>query len=317
MKVLISGGAGFVGSHFRKRMLDDGHEVTIVDPKAQLWSGPGYIVIDDIRRFITIYPADSFDLVIHCAAVVGGRAKIEGDPMAIAANLAIDSDVFRWLVKSCRKNPPHLIYFSSSAIYPVELQTRRLNCALGEGLVNLDTSRFGMPDQIYGFAKFAGEVLAKHAREEYGLPVTIYRPFSGYGEDQSLDYPFPSIVKRVVDGENPVLIWGSGEQQRDFIHIDDIVEAVLTTYKTLVGQTLNLGSGKGISFKALAQKVGVTLGRAGRIKIVTDATKPEGVFARVADTYEMEQHYKPKISLEQGIERQIAALGKRLTEPVD
>ena len=71
-----------------------------------------------------------------------------------------------------------------------------------------------------------------------------YRPFSGYGEDQSFDYPFPSLIRRVLNKEAPITIWGSGDQCRDFIHIDDIVEAVMQTKDVLKpGEVLNLGSG--------------------------------------------------------------------------
>ena len=199
-----------------------------------------------------------------------------------------------------------MIYFSSSAVYPTELQERNRHCALSEALVDLNRKRFGLPDQTYGFAKFAGELLAKQAVERYGVEVVIYRPFSGYGSDQALDYPFPSIIQRVKNRENPITIWGSGDQERDFIHIDDIVEAVLATYDKLEpGSTLNLGTGIATSFLHLAN---LALAAAEhQALIVADSTKPEGVFSRVADTFLLEKFYKPKISLVEGIERALTA----------
>lgn len=305
---MISGGAGFVGRAFTKRLLVDRHHVLIVDPDFKGGSDHGLStmtyhfewVVDDLRRFVTIRKADEFDLIIHCAAVVGGRLKIEGDPLAVATNLAIDADFFSWLSKG--KKPKRVIYFSSSAVYPTELQERNRHCALSEALVDLNRKRFGLPDQTYGFAKFAGELLAKQAVERYGVEVVIYRPFSGYDTDQALDYPFPSIIQRVKNREDPITIWGSGDQERDFIHIDDIVEAVLTTYDKLKpGETLNLGTGNSISFKKLANLACVVVGH--KAKIVCDSTKPEGVFSRIADVYKLEQWYKPKISLAEGITR--------------
>ena len=310
MRVMISGFAGFVGGHFANHLLAEGHEVIGVDIrlKKQLWMHQWQLpphnrldyVVDDLRRYVTLQSCDNFDLIIHCAAVVGGRLKIEGDPLAVATNLSIDADFFNWIARG--KRPKKVIYFSSSAVYPTELQTRMKHCALAEGLVDLNATRFGLPDQTYGFAKFAGELLAKQAVERYGVDVVIYRPFSGYGSDQALDYPFPSIIQRVANRENPITIWGSGDQQRDFIHIDDVAEAVLSTYDKLpAGTTLNLGTGNGISFMRLAELVCIIADH--RAEIVCDPTKPEGVFSRIADVYALEKWYKPKISLAQGIER--------------
>jgi nucleoside-diphosphate-sugar epimerase len=318
MKICITGFVGFVGSHFTRRLLTEGHQVTGVDIRlhkpewvrqSQQGTFPKMLyIVDDCRRFFKIEPASEYDLIIHCAAVVGGRLNIEGDPLAVATNLSIDAELWNWV---CRAKPtPRVIYFSSSAVYPAELQTERLHCVLAEGLVSLDATRFGLPDQTYGFAKFAGELLARQAVQHYGVEAVIYRPFSGYGEDQSLDYPFPSIIKRVAEREDPITIWGSGDQKRDFIHIDDIVDMVLATYhKMPAGTTLNLGSGEAMSFRRLAELVCWVAGH--RAEIVTDPTKPEGVFSRVADTYQMEQWgLKPKVSLLDGIKR---ALNKHLT----
>ena len=303
MRVIISGGVGFVGSHFANHLIRHGHKVTVVDINERglvPWGQQYEWVVDDLRRFVTIRNCDDFDLIIHCAAVVGGRLKIEGDPLAVATNLAVDASLFNWIARG--KKPKRVIYFSSSAVYPIELQERNRHCALSEALVDLNRKRFGLPDQTYGFAKFAGELLAKQAVEKYGVDVVIYRPFSGYGTDQALDYPFPSIIQRVKNREDPIVIWGSGDQERDFIHIDDIVEAVLATYDKLKpGSTLNLGTGIGTSFYSLAREAA---GIAGYFpEIVTDKTKPEGVFSRIADTFLLEQYYRPKISLAEGIKR--------------
>lgn len=307
MRICITGGAGFVGKAFAKRLLADNHDVLIVDPdenKMMFWDHKFQWCVDDLRRFVQVESCDQFDLIIHCAAVVGGRLKIEGDPLAVATNLSIDADFFNWIVRG--KKPKKVIYFSSSAVYPIELQQRNRHCALSEALVDLNRTRFGLPDQTYGFAKFAGELLAKQAVEKYGVNVVIYRPFSGYGTDQALDYPFPSIIQQVNRREDPITIWGSGDQERDFIHIDDIVEAVLATYERLpAGATLNLGTGIATSFKKLADLACVIAGH--KAKIVTDATKPEGVFSRIADVYELEKWYKPKILLSEGITRALTA----------
>jgi nucleoside-diphosphate-sugar epimerase len=307
MNVLISGGAGFVGRRFVQRFLADGCHVTVVDNLVSgvaphKWvgefRGPSAFYKQDIREFVKENNAGVYDLFLHLAAVVGGRVKIEGDPIAVATDLAIDSDIFNWLAHA--RKPPKLIYFSSSAVYPVELQRRNTLCKLSEGLTNFDSTRVGMPDLTYGWSKLTGEYLAQHAAKTYGLDVVIYRPFSGYGHDQSFDYPFPSIIRRIVRKENPIVVWGSGEQTRDFFHIDDIVDAVMTTmHKLKPGETLNLGSGVGTSFLQLANRACGLLDH--NVKIITDPRKPEGVFSRVADTWKLDSLYVAKRDLDYGI----------------
>jgi nucleoside-diphosphate-sugar epimerase len=318
-RACITGCCGFVGRHFTRYLLDAGWHVTGIDdlstglkiyewafkPKSKVHLEIHYC---DLRDFVRVTPPD-FDLIIHCAAVVGGRLKIEGDPLAVATDLAIDADFFRWV--SRKPNPTQkIVYFSSSAVYPVSFQGQA-KMRLSEHYVSFDDHAIGMPDQTYGWSKLSGELLARYAVKNYGLNVVIYRPFSGYGEDQDLAYPFPSIVKRVVDREDPIIIWGSGQQTRDFIHIDDVVEAVMATMHELKpGEVLNLGSGVGISFESLVLKTyDAVLGESNRfVKVASDITKPEGVFWRVADTTKLSLMYKPKVSLEEGIKRVVAHL---------
>ena len=322
MRILITGGAGFVGRAFAKRLLDDGYTVTIVDnmysgvPREDWMFQPNDIsklqlMIGDCRSFFnsappgSLWSASRFDLIIHCAAIVGGRIKIEDDPLEVAIDLAIDAEFFRWVTQA--KPSPKVVYFSSSAVYPLELQTREKHVALSEAFVDLNQNRWSKPDMTYGFTKFAGEYLAKFAREKYGLDVAIYRPFGGYGEDQDAKtYPFPAIIKRVVDGENPVMVWGSGDQERDFIHVDDIVECVLQTYPKLYGKVLNLGTGIPTSFFYLAELAAADMATrmgTGEASIRNDPLKPEGVFSRVADIHEMSKLYTPKITLAEGVKR--------------
>lgn len=308
--VLITGGCGFVGNAFAKRLAADGYDVMVVDNLVSTGSKERFDALTgctrarlDIRTFVAT-TAMEFDLIIHCAAIVGGRLMIEGDPLAVAEDLEIDASFFRWIAKA--KNEPQVIYFSSSAVYPIELQTKKFGVKLNETMTHFNGNRIGIPDFTYGWAKLTGEYLAKQAVDRYGANVVIYRPFSGYGEDQSFDYPFPSIIRRVVNGEDPITIWGSGDQCRDFIHIDDIVDCVLQTKNILKpGEVLNLGSGEPISFRDLVRKANsVVRPIYGELRAIKcDTTKPEGVFYRVADTYKLNQLYTPKVSLEEGIRR--------------
>ena len=309
MRVLVTGSHGFVGRHFVKHFADCGDEVTCIDnmlsgvPLEDWVHKPEKndklkIHFADCRTMLSAMNPGYYDLVVHCAAVVGGRMKIEHDTLAVATSMAIDAEFFNWVVRG--KKPPKVIYFSSPAAYPNIQQTCQFHEPLQEELLNFDVN-VGIPDKTYGWAKLSGEYLAKFACDEYGLDVHVYRPFGGYGDDQSFDYPFPSIIKRIVKGEDPVIVWGSGDQLRDFIYIDDVVDCVLATMDEPPGTTLNIGTGVGISFVELAQRACRVLGKG--LLVRNDPGKPEGVFSRVADITRMSKFYKPRITLEDGIER--------------
>lgn len=314
-KALVTGGCGFVGRHFVKWLLNHNYTVIIVDDLStglplEKWphhvSIPETMMSDvtfrhmDFRKFAGIEDS-RYDLIVHLAAVVGGRMTIEGDPLKVATDLAVDSVFFNWISKSDIP-PEHILYFSSSAVYPICDQTRERHLALHESMVDFNSESIGIPDMTYGWSKLSGEFLARYAVDQYGLNVSVYRPFSGYGEDQDFTYPFPSIIRRVGSKENPVVVWGSGNQVRDFIHIDDVVEAVFASLDVLKpGEALNLGSGVGTSFRELAETACQVIGHDARI--VNDDTKPEGVFARYGDCSKMLSFYTPRISLEEGIEK--------------
>lgn len=284
MKILITGNAGFVGREFMKQL--DGHDITGIDIVNGI----------DAREFFA-KDSTKFDLVIHLAAIVGGRATIEGNPLKVATDLAIDSDMFQWAL---RTRPDRTVYYSSSAAYPIAYQTHTVRYSLHESHIDLDSVM--SPDLTYGWAKLTGETLAKYASNE-GLRVHVFRPFSGYGEDQDLDYPFPSFIARGKRKENPFEIWGNGEQVRDFIHIEDVVRATLEAVKQDIQGPVNLGCGRATSFNELAKLVSAEVGYTPNIKHILGA--PEGVAYRVCDPSKLLTFYNPKISLEEGIRRAI------------
>jgi len=281
MKILITGDAGFVGRAFHRALAKQRHDITGID----LVNGK------EVRHFFATDDTQ-FDIVIHLAAIVGGRMTIEGNPLSVASDLAIDADMFQWAL---RTRPKHIVYFSSSAAYPIFLQKLPYQQKLREIDINLEHIR--TPDFTYGWAKLSGEMLASYARAE-GLKVTVLRPFSGYGSDQALDYPFPSFIERAKRKADPFEVWGRGTQVRDFVHIDDVVGATFAAVINDV-KTMNICTGRPTSFIELAEMVMLQANYLAPIKNNLDA--PIGVEYRVGDTTQMFQVYEPKISLEEGI----------------
>lgn len=281
MKILITGDAGFVGRAFHRALAKQRHDITGID----LVNGK------EVRHFFAT-DNTQFDIVIHLAAIVGGRMTIEGNPLSVASDLAIDADMFQWALKT---RPKHIVYFSSSAAYPIFLQRLAYQQKLREIDINLEHIR--TPDFTYGWAKLSGEMLASYARAE-GLKVTVLRPFSGYGSDQALDYPFPSFIARAKRKADPFEVWGRGTQVRDFVHIDDVVGA---TFAAVINDVsvMNICSGRPTSFIELAEMVMLQANYLAPIKNNLDA--PIGVEYRVGDPTRMLQVYEPKISLEEGI----------------
>lgn len=240
-----------------------------------------------------------FDLVVHLAAIVGGRATIEGQPMTVASDLAIDADLWQFVL---RTRPGRVVYYSSSAAYPTSLQTRTYHRPLTETDIDLDDIR--SPDLTYGLVKLVGEIGAKFVAAE-GIAVHVLRPFSGYGEDQALDYPFPSFIDRAARRNKPFKVWGDGTQVRDFIHIDDVIGATLAAVEQDVRVPANIGTGRPTSFNQLAAMCQQAAGYEAPLFHVESA--PTGVHYRVADPSLMLGFYRPRITLEEGIARALHA----------
>lgn len=289
MQILITGSHGFVGRAFRRAL--PYAQLTLVDLKNGV----------DCRNFFKL-ETKRYDLVIHLAAIVGGRMTIENEPISLAVDLAIDAEFAMWAL---RTRQPYIVYFSSSAAYPIALQTAAKKHRLKEKDINF--IKIGQPDMTYGWTKLTGEVLAEYLRAE-GVKVLTLRPFSGYGTDQDLSYPFPSIIERAIANANPFEIWGSANTTRDFIHIDDVVDATVEMVKNHCNQTVNLCTGRPTTFFELAQLALTTLGNTDKRKFAILKDKPAGVAYRVGDPAKMSEYYTPKISLEEGVERAIRGI---------
>jgi UDP-glucose 4-epimerase len=342
---LVTGACGFVGRNIVKRLysttddmifmvddlsiglhpsqwLDDykswpNKDIEVIgdDSRLYFWKG-------DVRDFLFKFRQnpnyvqeqygldyDRFTDVFHMAAIVGGRAKIEGDPVMVALDLSIDAEFFYWI---CRHKPKRVLYPSSSAAYPVSLQSDTNAIALKESDIDFDQN-LGTPDMTYGWSKLTGEYLSKIAAKYYGISIVCIRPFSGYGEDQDLTYPVPAIAARAAAKNDPFEVWGTGLQGRDFVHIDDVLDFTFLLMDTVKdGSAYNIGSGQLTTFIEIIELFCRFAGYHPKIKPLID--KPMGVHSRYADMRMVENvfNWKPKISLEEGMRRVYEKAKERL-----
>jgi nucleoside-diphosphate-sugar epimerase len=340
---LISGGCGFVGRNMVKRLYQTTNDRILfidnlsvgTDPKEWLdipqkrevkglriygederllFIKSDFIhilrnLIEDSEWFVKEFGIDiiKFADVFHFAAIVGGRAMIDGDPMKVALDLSIDAEFFYWLTRS---KPERILYPSSSAAYPISKQTEKNAIQLRES--DIDFSNMGQPDMTYGWTKLTGEFLAKIAASHYGLKITCIRPFSGYGEDQDYTYPIPAIARRAVFKESPFEVWGTGHQGRDFVHIDDVLDCTLLAMdKIHDGSAINIGSGRLTSFREIINIFCNFAEYKTDIKCLLD--KPVGVHSRYCSIDYVKEHlsWSPKISIEEGLKRVYEAVAKK------
>ena len=334
---LVTGGCGFVGKNMVWRLLKTTNDRIIMIDNLSVGSHPDqwigidktkeydnlviysdanservYFIKEDARetfrslRLDNNYFRDKFSIdykklddVFHFAAIVGGRAKIDGDPMMVALDLAIDAEFFYWI---CNNKPNRVLYPSSSAAYPIDLQTDEAAIALKE--TDIDFAKMGEPDMTYGWSKLTGEYLAKIAAKHYGVHITCIRPFSGYGEDQDLTYPIPAIARRAALKEDPFEVWGTGNQGRDFVHIDDVIDCILLAMDNINdGTAINIGMGRLTSFREIIDVFCQFANYSPKIKTLLD--KPVGVHSRYCnmDFVKKKIGWQAKISLEEGLKR--------------
>jgi len=289
LKALVTGSSGFVGRHMTRELRARDYEVHLCDVNAPM--------IQTMKDFndVVRWNTNHYDLVVHCAAMGAHRAAIDGQPYTFAQNMRLDAALFEWAIRTQQRR---VLYISSSAAYPYELQDMITDYRLQEDDIHLDRPQ--LADGTYGITKLTGEHLARSARAA-GVPVTVVRPFSGYGEDQGTEWPFGAFVQRIRDVDNPFVIWGSATQRRDWIHIDDVVKGMLAVAESGTEDPVNLCTGQATAMGDLVELMMNVNGR--KTPIVVDDAKPMGVMNRVGDPSRFFEYYEPTVTIEEGVHR--------------
>lgn len=306
-RVLVGGGCGFLGSYIVPQLVAAQADVKVVDDLSN-----GFLEnLDTVARQIEFIKGDLSDPCL-CASITRGQdvvinmaAKAFGMDYSRAHNgeMLVDNLLCTLVaLEAARKNgvERHVI-FSSSCVYPDEapIPTPELDVFTG------------MPESVnegYGWAKRIQELAGTYYARDYGMKITIVRPFNPYGgnyrwgsEDKA--HVIPALVKRVMDGEDPMLVWGSGRQRRNFLHASDATRLIMKVIeKDAVATPVNIGYDDDVTIAELVNLICEVSGK--HPTLVFDTTKPEGRFRKCADATRLRQitdGYVPKVTLREGI----------------
>lgn len=307
LDVLITGGAGFLGRHFAHSHIVQGHNVVLVDDFSSGYAFDDLpsevqkrVTVMDIREWMRTDTTPNWDIVYHFAAPNASRFKSHGDPLYSSLALSIDSEFFHW----AWDHTELVVYASGAGVYGTGLKSSVGSGEMSEEMFDPLSESWSTPEDMNGFAKMAGEMLAQSATK-YGLHTLCIRPFNVYGEGQSTDYPIPSIARRAVRKQDPLVVWGSGSQARDFIHVSDVVRITRARIdKGVTGfQALNLGTGNPTTIRDIADLCASVMGYAPQIQ--SDVTMPEGGVSHWSDISRMLKYGSPMVTLREGLARVI------------
>jgi UDP-glucuronate 4-epimerase len=317
--ILVTGGAGFIGLHLTRRLLETGYRVICVDylsntfDTASAWdriSGLAAhpactLLVQDIRDQAALQQAmERFKVtaVIHLAALAGVRPSL-ADPYAyVDANINGTLSVLESMRKAGVKK---LLFASSSSVYGngVSVPFREDDAAVH-------------PVSPYAFTKRAGEMLCSNYNTLYAMDVFCFRFFTVYGPGQRPEMAVSAFLRNIID-ENPVTMYGDGRSVRDYTYIGDIVDGLLAALPVVRGyDVFNLGSGRIISLKELLAMIERVTGKKATVKRLPD--QPGDVSITFASIHRARARfgYAPATSLEDGIAHMYADLiMKRQTGP--
>lgn len=281
MKTLVTGGAGFIGSNVVRQLLSRGHAVTVIDNLSTGYEknlAPFRDKINFIRADINLFESiekhfSNIDSVIHLAASVGNKKSIDDPIYDASANVLGTINVLQAMRAN---NVSNIVYSSSAGIF-------------GEPQYQpVDESHPCEPDSPYGATKLCAEKIILSYGKLYGFKTVCLRYFNVYGQNQRFDAygnVIPIFASRAISKED-IIIFGDGEQTRDFIHVDDIAKAnVFSAEKKEVTGTINLGTGKRISINKLANLINEISGNS--LNIVHKDKRPGDVLHCTADNSRM------------------------------
>ena len=308
--VLVTGGASFIGSHLVDALVLRGALVRVVD---NLSSGS----LDNIRRHldarqVELIQADldtpsaaepaveGMSVVFHLAADHGGRGYVDLHQAACATNLALDGLLFR----AChRAGVEKVVYASSGCVYPNHLQTDP------NEMLYLTEEMVGPPydaDNLYGWAKLMGEMTLQAYYKDWGMKSASCRYFTVYGDRGHENHAVIAMIARAFVGQNPFVVWGTGEQIRNWTHVSDIVNGTILAAELIEdGTAVNLGTMERTRVLDAVEEVLRYTGHPADIELHPEM--PTGPLNRVADNALAKKllGWEPEVKFMDGLRRTI------------
>jgi UDP-glucose 4-epimerase len=247
-----------------------------------------------------------YEIVFHLAATHGGRGYIHTHPADVCSNFAIDHHVYE---ASLKAGVERVIFASSACVYPPKLQaTVGSDTLLSED----ESNAFKLDEPLsadieYGWAKLMGEIQLIAFIKQYGLKGCSLRFVTAYGPRENETHAIIALIYKAFEKIDPYVIWGSGEQERDFTYVSDIVDGVILAAERVTdGTPINLGTGKRYKVRDVAEKIFEIMNWRPK-RIIYDTSKPVGVVSRALDIRRAREllGWEPKVSLEEGLKRTI------------
>ena len=297
MTVIVAGATGLAGSAIVKAF----------ESKGQTVIGINRSVVDltDEEATEDFISKAKPSLIVDAAAKVGGIGANNSYPVEfLTDNLTIQGNL---MSASHKAGVPNFVFLGSSCIYPRD-------CAQPIKEEYLMTGPLEETNSAYAIAKIAGIEMINSYRKEYGtrwislMPTNLYGPRDNF--DLSASHVLPAFIRRFIEatesGADKVILWGSGTPLREFLHVDDLAQAVLVASEKYDSSLhLNVGSGEDLTIKDLAEKVAAAAGFTGKIE--WDSSKPDGTPRKVLDVSRVKAlGWKPTITLDEGIASTIA-----------
>ena len=308
MNILVTGGAGFIGSHLAELLLNEGHRVVVIDNfdpyynPAEKWLNltlclrhPAFQLIEgDIRDESLLHSTltrETIDAVVHLAAKAGVRPSLNCPEQYMDVNLTGTAILLKTMQSLGIRR---LVFASSSSVYGNSLQSPFREDAVVDA-----------PESPYAASKRAGELLCRTYHQLYGFSVTCLRFFTVYGPRQRPEMAIHQFIEQITN-QQMVTMYGNGFTARDYTYVSDIVEGISAVLRQLDGfQIINLGNATPILLSQLITTIETCLGIPARIR--TQPIPPGDVMATCADITLAGQRlgYQPRVSLVEGLKRQI------------
>lgn len=303
VKIMITGGAGFIGSRLAGKLLDERKRVTILDNFDDYYTGKEENIVEYLKnknfrlvRGSVLEPdlLDSVfhgvDTVFHLAAQPGVGYSMDNPQKTYRVNVLGTLNVLR-AAKSC--GVKLFVFASSSSVY-----------GNVEGLpVKEDAPK--KPVSFYGASKLAAEQLVNMFKETYGLETVMLRYFTAYGPGQRPDMAIRKFTKAVLE-DKPITIYGDGNQARDFTYIDDAIDGTVAAaeLEEARGETFNIGNGEAVTINDVVKIIQKSVGKSG-IKLEYVEERVGDVKATLADISKARAilGYNPKVRIEEGIKK--------------